>query len=188
MHESNRSQDRVIDWGWQLADEFDLLKYLKPIPCYRSTIMNHLKLLRLFIAGLFFLFWSAILYAGADHPPPPQFLFLILLVLGCAALVYWRTKAYISWAASKKKNRFLRVIFDGFAAGLAIVILMTLLPFSGEASIPDPGIVENLIWGIVLSMLGVLNSVAVYGIVSLYLKYGKVLSQRTPKNSQDRRG
>lgn len=32
-------------------------------------------------AFLFFMIWLAILYAGADHPPPPGFVFVVLLDL-----------------------------------------------------------------------------------------------------------
>ena len=29
-------------------------------------------------AVIFFLFWLAVLYAGADHPPPPGFIAVVL--------------------------------------------------------------------------------------------------------------
>lgn len=31
MNESERTPERVIDWVWQLVDEFDLVKYLEPV-------------------------------------------------------------------------------------------------------------------------------------------------------------
>jgi hypothetical protein len=46
------------------------------------------------IAIAFFVFWSAVLYASADHPSPPGFLGAILLVAMCSLAVGLRMPAY----------------------------------------------------------------------------------------------
>jgi hypothetical protein len=42
------------------------------------------------VAGLLFGTWLLIALAAADLPPPPGFLFLALILLACALLVYLR--------------------------------------------------------------------------------------------------
>jgi len=71
----------------------------------------------------FFLFWLAILYAGADQPPPPGFIFVLLLDLIAAGLVYWRVPVYLAWIASRRRSALLFVVLDGLVAGLAFAAL-----------------------------------------------------------------
>jgi hypothetical protein len=77
---------------------------------YRPALLN---------AVIFFLVWLVILYAGADHPPPPGFIFVVLLDLVAAGLVYWRVPFYMAWIASRRRNALLFVVLDGLVAGLA---------------------------------------------------------------------
>ena len=59
------------------------------------------KLAAFLNAFIFFLFWLVVLYAGADHPPPPGFVALVLLDLAVAALVYWRVPVYLARFAAQ---------------------------------------------------------------------------------------
>jgi hypothetical protein len=43
----------------------------------------------LFNAVITFVFWPAVRYAGADHPPSPGVVAVVLLDLSAGALVYW---------------------------------------------------------------------------------------------------
>lgn len=52
------------------------------------------KKIAILIATLFFLFWVVVLYAGADHPPPHGFLWIILADFVCAGVVFLRVPAY----------------------------------------------------------------------------------------------
>ncbi|UCC52736.1 MAG: hypothetical protein JSV68_01975 [Anaerolineaceae bacterium] len=71
-------------------------------------------------AILFFFFWLFVLLAGADFPQPVGFLWLVIVVAACAYVVYWRVPTYIDWNRSKRPRRHLRVIFEGFAAGIVV--------------------------------------------------------------------
>ena len=76
-------------------------------------------------AVIFFLFWLAVLYAGADHPPPPGFVAVVLLDLAAAGLVYWRVPVYTGWIAARGVSALPLVVRDGLVAGLlfaAVVI------------------------------------------------------------------
>ena len=107
--------------------------------------MNKRNKLALIIAAGFFLFWLTVLYAGADHPPPPGFILVVLYGLACSVVVFLRTRTYIDWISAQKKKRLLRVFADGLAAGLVMALIAILASGSGEPSNPDPGIVEYII-------------------------------------------
>jgi hypothetical protein len=116
-------------------------------------------------ALVFFVFWLAVLLAGADRPPPRAFLWIVLVIALCAAVVYWRIPTYLAWARSRQNGRFWRVALDGLAAGLVVA-----LPFALQGS-GEPGVtmrpVDYLLWFAVLGLLGVLNAEALYAINAL---------------------
>jgi hypothetical protein len=126
--------------------------------------------IRRFFAVGFFLFWLAVLYAGADHPPPPGFLLLVLIDLGCAVVVYYRTGTYQEWIKGRKKNRFWRVLGDGLLTGLVIAALVMIFPGGGEPSAPTPGLLDRLIWFAIVGLMGMVNSLGVYGLLVLLTK------------------
>lgn len=109
---------------------------------------NNRKLAR-WIAGGFFVFWLVILYAGADHPPPPGFLVLIVFDIGCSVVIYFRVSTYIDWLKSQKTKRLFRAISDGLVTGAVIALITLLLPVGGEPSTSPPGLFEHLIWFLV---------------------------------------
>ena len=114
------------------------------------------------IAGIngtvFFLFWLLVLLAGADFPPPLGFIWIVVAVAVCAAIVYWRVPTYIEWCRTRRNGRHWRVALDGIIAGLLIA-----LPFaiggSGEPSVTMQSL-DYAIWFAVLAVMGILNSVA----------------------------
>ena len=130
---------------------------------------------RLLIAAGFFLFWIAIFYAGADHPPPLGFLWLVLLTGLVAAGVYHRTAAYAAWAATRRLHRLLRVLAEGAAAGLLLGLLTLLLPMGGEPGVPAPGWIEHAIWFVVLAGVGIVNALVLYAVSA---KLGKLDDRR----------
>ena len=109
---------------------------------------------------LFFIFWLIILLAGADFPPPAGFLWLVIVVAVCAIVVYWRIPTYIQWSQEKKRGRFLRVMVEGFLAGLVVATPFVLFG-GGEPSIPMQPI-AYLGWFAILGLMGMLNSLALY--------------------------
>ena len=79
---------------------------------YTSTKLRNLN------AVNFFLFWLVVLYAGADHPPPPGFVAVVLLDLAAAALVCWRVPVCWTWSATRGCRALSRVVRDGLITGL----------------------------------------------------------------------
>jgi hypothetical protein len=127
----------------------------------------HRSRARLLIAAGFFIFWLAVLVAGADFPPPPGFLLVVFFDLLAAAGVYHRIPAYADWAATRRPHRILRVLAEGAAAGLFLGLLTLLSPFGGEPSAPPPGWIEHFVWLTVLAGVGVVNALGVYHLVRL---------------------
>ena len=117
-------------------------------------------------ATAFFVSWLAILYAGADHPPPASFLWLVPLAGVCAVGAYLRASVYAAWSRARSAGRFFRVLWEGFAAGLAVGFIVMLAPFAGEPGIPAVGIADNLIWLAVLGGVGIANAGLLYFLVT----------------------
>lgn len=118
----------------------------------------------------FFFCWLAVLYTGADHPPPRGFLWVVLLVFVCALVVHFRVPAYLAWICTRRPGRHVHVAVEGLIAGLVVAMILLLLPGGGEPSV-TPTTVDRLIWFAVLGTIGMANSVAVYGANALYARY-----------------
>lgn len=116
-------------------------------------------------AFVFFVLWLLILLAGADFPPPAGFIWIIVTVAVCAAVVYWRVPTYIDWRRTRRAGRYWRVVLDGAVAGL-LVALPFALRGSGEPSVTVQP-VDYAIWFGVLAVMGILNSAALYTINAL---------------------
>ncbi|MEA3336704.1 MAG: hypothetical protein U9R25_12390 [Chloroflexota bacterium] len=116
---------------------------------------------QLVIAAGFFIVWVGILYAGADHPPPFGFLWLVLLCLLAAGIVYLRVPTYANWSATGRRFRLLRVFLDGIVAGLLFALVPLLFNRGGE---PDaqPTWVDHMIWFAVLAGVGAANAMLIY--------------------------
>lgn len=132
--------------------------------------MTNKKIINLAIAGCFFVFWLAILYAGADHPPPPGFIVLIILDLGCSFLVYYRVSTYLEWSRIKYNKRLPRVVLDGLVAGLAVALMSVIVPGGGEPSAPPLEFIDKMIWFAVLGSIGSFNSLSIYLLVAFLSK------------------
>lgn len=117
------------------------------------------------IAVSFAVTWLGILYAGADHPPPVGFIWIILFVCLGGLVVFWRIPSYASWCASRRPGRFALAMLDGFLAGLAVGIVTLLIPNTGEPSVAV-GFANVLTWLAVLMSVGALNALLLYGLAS----------------------
>lgn len=126
------------------------------------------------MALAFFFGWLIVLYAGADHPPPPGFLALVLLDLGAACVVYLRVPVYARWSRARRPRRWLRALFEGVVAGLLVAGLALVLPFGGEPSIrrSAPAIA---VWFVVLTLVGAGNALLIYAITAASAGRGKSL-------------
>ncbi len=122
---------------------------------------------RLLIAIIFLAIWVGILYLGADHPPPVQFLWLVLLCFLAAVAVYVRVPVYADWSVNQRRYRFLRVFIEGCSAGLVFALIPFLFNGNGEPSV-QPAWIDRAIWFLVLAVVGCVNATAVYaGAVSV---------------------
>ena len=115
----------------------------------------------LVIALIFFFGWLGILLAGADFPPPPGFVLIVLIDLLAAIVVYWRVPTYVEWSMTRRPYRLLQALGEGLVAGLLVALVVLLTPWSGEPSV-QPGLTDNLILFAVLGSVGACNSLAVY--------------------------
>lgn len=113
----------------------------------------------------FFVIWFAILLAGADFPPPTGFLWIILLDLVAALLVYVRVPSYVTWFDSRRRGRLLLALRDGLVGGLIFAFAAILLPGVGEPSLPPPGLVDHLIWFAVVGAVGAVNAGVIYCVI-----------------------
>ena len=123
------------------------------------------------VAVGFFVIWLGILLAGADFPPPIGFLWIILLDIVAAGLVYVRVPTYINWFDNRKRGRLLRVLLDGLASGLVFALMTILLPGGGEPSVPPSDLVDHIFWFAVLGAVGAANAGLVYCTVYLSKKH-----------------
>ena len=115
------------------------------------------------IALVFFFGWLVVLYAGADHPPPPGFLALVLVDLAAAFVVYRRIFVYGTWSRTHRPQRWRRAALDGILAGLLIAGMALLLPFGGEPSIQRSA-TAVLIWCGALAAVGAANALVICGV------------------------
>ena len=124
------------------------------------------------ITILFFFVWLAILYAGADHPPPKGFALVVLLDLVAALVVFWRVPHYLDWMQTGTSYRLLSVVRDGLVAGVALALLAVLAKpvlRSGEPAV-TPTIGAMVIWFAVLAGVGVANALMIYYTSALMAK------------------
>lgn len=129
------------------------------------------------IASAFFIGWLGILYAGADHPPPPGFILFVLFDLVAAWLIERRSPVYLNWHRTQRKHHPLQVILEGLAAGLVMAALTKLYP---SASSRLPNIIDTLIWFTVVGIVGSFNALAVYVSTILLSKMWGALPDSIP--------
>jgi hypothetical protein len=113
------------------------------------------------IAVAFAVAWLLILLAGADHPPPLGFLWLLPMLLVGALLVYWRATAYAMWKSQSRPWRVGRVIAEGMVAGLVVAIVLRAVPWSGEPGIRVSA-TGTFIWLVVVGAIGSANAFVAY--------------------------
>lgn len=118
----------------------------------------------------FFFVWLGILYAGADHPPPPGFVWIIVLDLFAAWLVYLRVPTYANWSVANTRFRWFRVFLDGLLAGLVFAIIAIVLPVTRDVGIL-PSLSDYAIWFAVLACIGIANTVLLYFICSVFSRF-----------------
>lgn len=122
--------------------------------------MNH-RTIGLVFAGGFFVFWMIVLYAGADHPPPLGFLWVVLLDAVAALLVGRRVPTYLAWSLERKPWRWMLAVRDGAVTGLVFGAIPMLLPGTGQPGV-HPTSLDRLVWFIVLMSIGSANTLVLY--------------------------
>ncbi len=122
---------------------------------------------RLALAAAFFVLWLGILHAGADHPPPRGFLWVVLLDLVASALVYLRVPAYAAWHAVRRPYRMLLVLRDGAITGFAFATATLVLSVATLGGAVAQGRDAVLIWLVVVTLVGAATAASVYAYVAL---------------------
>ncbi len=117
--------------------------------------MNNSKIV-LINTILFFVGWNAILLAGADHPPPVGFLWLVLLIAILDFVQYKYLSFFLPQLLQSKKISFVKNLFFFTMGGILISLLCMLVRFE---SISKVGVYDNYVWVAVITVVG-----AIYGI------------------------
>jgi hypothetical protein len=136
------------------------------------------------IALPFFFGWLAILYAGADHPPPPRFPVLIVGDLAAAFVVYRRVPVYAQRARARRPRRWLLALLEGALAGLSAAVLALIL--SAILSVDDQTSMQRpapavLIFVTVVAAVGAGNALLIFALSAA--SAGKIdhIRKETPK-------
>jgi hypothetical protein len=118
----------------------------------------------------FFFGWLAILYAGADHPPPPRFPVVILGDLAAAFVVYRRVPVYAQRAQARRPRRWLLALLEGALAGLIAAGLALILSLGGESPIrrPAPAV---FIFVTVVAAVGAGNVLLIFALSAVSASY-----------------
>jgi hypothetical protein len=127
------------------------------------------KRLAVAIASTSFFGWLIVLYAVADHPPPPRFLVLVPILVAAATPVYRRVPAYARWSRVRRPRRWLLAALDGAGAVLIAASLTSVLPFAGEPTVPRSA-PATVIWFAVLACVGAGNGLLIYGFTAACAK------------------
>ena len=111
----------------------------------------------------FVLVWLLILLAGADHPPPLGFLWLLPALSAVGMLVHWRLPRYARWKVRKAPWRFARVAGEGALAGGVLGAV-----FAGPrlSVLNMSAFTQGDVWILlsVAAVLGMFNAWVVYGL------------------------
>jgi len=110
------------------------------------------------IAGCFGFGWLAVLYAGADHPPPSGFAVVVVIILGlvvCTGLLIprlWRIRV------TKGIGRALVLaVVCGVALGMLVAVAL-LIKGSGEPSNANLSAADICLWLIAACAVGAVNA------------------------------
>ncbi len=137
------------------------------------------------VAGALFVFWVLVLLSGADHPPPPGFLVLVLL----AALAAWgvsrRFPAYAGWACAHTRG-WPRAAGEGGFAGAGVAALLWALPHPSQAGLPPPTVADFALWVAVLAAAGALQALMVYALAAGLARWGAACAA-APTHATSRR-
>lgn len=142
-----------------------------PRPAFASMISR-----QLLTASCLAFAWFGILLAGADHPPPVGFIWLLPVLLVFALLVYWRLPAYARLKQLAAPWRRLRVLTEGAFAGLVLAIVLHVTRLPGLQTVRPTGS-DFAVWMLVISALGSANALLVY-----------LLAPRSNSDSKHRNG
>lgn len=105
------------------------------------------------IAGTTGLFLVTVAYLGADKPPPPGFLVVVLMAVALTGLVAFALPRWRATKALPQCGKARSPALQGAVVGLALWAVALLLPFSGEPTI-TPGVLDYAIGAALAASLG----------------------------------
>ncbi|GAB6667685.1 hypothetical protein CON36_35375 [Bacillus cereus] len=121
-----------------------------------NNTLNKIILINVF---LFFFVWIIILLAGADMPPPPGFIWVILLVAFLDVAQFFYLKRFIPKLWKNSKWLFFTNLFYFFIGGFSVAVLTIITDPDLFFSI---GILNTTIWATLIIMSALINAVVFY--------------------------
>lgn len=119
------------------------------------------------IAGAFGLGWLLLLLAGSDFPPPPGFLWAVVVIgvlVGVIGAVVPRL-----WRVQDERGSgpvVARCLAAGAGVGVILTPVLTVLN-PPDPSTPDPTTAAFITWVLVLTFVGSINGALVGGVTAL---------------------
>ncbi|MCU7667268.1 hypothetical protein [Bacillus thuringiensis] len=115
----------------------------------------------------FFFVWIIILLAGADMPPPPGFIWVILLVALLDVAQFFYLKRFIPKLWKKSKWLFFTNLLFFFVGGFLVSVFTIITAPSLFLSI---GILNTIIWAFLIIAASLINAVVFYIFNTLLIK------------------
>lgn len=117
--------------------------------------MNNIKIIRINTI-LFFVGWTAIMFLGADFPPPIGFLWLIPLIAILDFIQYKYLQNFLPQLREKKKNLFAKNLLFFTTGGLVLSLFCLVARYKFTLAM---GIFNNIIWTAVLTIVGFIYAI-----------------------------
>lgn len=116
-------------------------------------------------AGVLFVATVLVGLAGADKPPPPGFLLLVVSLAAVCTLAFTRIAHHLKRRAAGARGSGVRLALEGAAAG---IVVMVALGITGPASGTPPMSMADRLIGIgVMAAGGALCALAAWGLAVL---------------------
>lgn len=108
---------------------------------------------------LFFIGWTFIMFVGADFPPPPGFIWVVLLLLILDIIQYKYLYFFLKQIHQKRKNLFVLNLFFFFVGGVFLSLMILGIQIT---TTPPMNLSDSMLWVGVVSCVGGLYGIVFY--------------------------
>lgn len=129
-----------------------------------KNTLNKIILINVFS---FFFVWIIILLAGADMPPPPGFIWVILLVALLDVAQFFYLKRFIPKLWKKSKWLFFTNLLFFFVGGFSVGVLTII---TAPGLFLNIGMLNTIIWVFSIITAALINAVVFYIFNTLLIK------------------